>query len=280
MVFLKVLPSNFTDLESRSGVALLTVLLSFWYLLNYWTSSRCVIFCCLSGCPALSSMHLVYFFSKSAFNLLWIFISHLSVFPSAIFKQSFPHTSPCQRWFCCWEGPFSINPTGGTSSLFTKYSSLPSGGTYLLKSGLCCVTRVAFVCIVKMLVWEDPCFLTVHWKGLCVRMMPQLKNLSEILSTFAVPRPVLKTVVLPGGNKVFLFSSVLNTPPRSVFLAGHYVSKLSASVQLHDTPQRSRWSIYVQERIQGDVWLHDEDMHTFLLFPFQACLELIELKNT
>lgn len=33
-VFLTVLLSNFTDLESRRGVALLTVLLSFWCLLN------------------------------------------------------------------------------------------------------------------------------------------------------------------------------------------------------------------------------------------------------
>lgn len=82
-----------------------------------------------------------------------------------------------------------------------------------------------------------------------MRMMPQLKNLPEIMSVLAVPTPMLKTVVLPGGNKVFLFSSVLNMPTRSMFLARCYLSKLSASVQLHDTPQRSRWSIHVQERI-------------------------------
>lgn len=35
--------------------------------------------------------------------------------------------------------------------------------THLLQSGLCCVTRVAFVvCIIKMLVWEDACSVTVH----------------------------------------------------------------------------------------------------------------------
>lgn len=82
-----------------------------------------------------------------------------------------------------------------------------------------------------------------------MRMMPQFKNLPEIMSVLAVPTPMLKTVVLPGGNKVFLFSSVLNMPTRSMFLARCYLSKLSASVQLHDTPQRSRWSIHVQERI-------------------------------
>lgn len=34
-----------------------------------------------------------------------------------------------------------------------------------------------------------------------------------------------------------------------MFLGRHNLSKLSASVQLHDIPQRSRWNIYVQERI-------------------------------
>lgn len=82
-----------------------------------------------------------------------------------------------------------------------------------------------------------------------MRMMPQLKNLPEIMSILAVPTPVLKTVIPPGGNKVVLFSSVLNMPTRSMFLARSYLSKLSASVQLHDIPQRSGWSIHVQERI-------------------------------
>lgn len=126
-VFLKVLPSNFTDLQSRRGVTLLTVLLSFWYLLNYWDSFSCVIFCCLPGWPALSAVHLVYFFSKPAFNLLWIFISDLFVSSLEQFLNNHFLTSLCQRWFCCWEGPFSINPAGGTSSLFTKDSNPPLG---------------------------------------------------------------------------------------------------------------------------------------------------------
>lgn len=96
-VFLKVLPSSFADLESRRGVALLTVLLSFWYLLNYWDSFSCVIFCCLPGCPALSAMHLVYFFSKPAFNLLWIFISDLSVSSLEQFLNNHFLTPVCVR---------------------------------------------------------------------------------------------------------------------------------------------------------------------------------------
>lgn len=199
------LSSNFTDLESRRRVALLTALLSFWYLLNYWDAFSCVIFCCLPGYPAWSAMHLIYLFSKPAFNLLWIFMSDLSVFPWAIFKQSFPHTSLYLRWFCCWDGPFSINPAGGTSSLFTKDSNLPSGGTHLLKSGLCCVTGVTFVvCIVKMLVWEDLCFLIVH-REVCVWEWCHNSRTCQRLSIF-VPTSMLKTVIPPGRRQgVFIF---------------------------------------------------------------------------
>lgn len=65
------------------------------------------------------------------------------------------------------------------------------------------------------------------------------------MSIFAVPRPMLKTVVkqwchLEEKTRSFFFSPVLNTPTMSVFLARHYLNKLSASVQLHDIPHRSR----------------------------------------
>lgn len=122
----KCFPATSVTWSQEEKYPLLTVLLYFWYFLNYWDFFGCVIFCCLLGCPALSAMHLVYFFSKPAFNLLWIFISDLCL-PLRIFKQSFPRTSLCQRWFCCREGPFSINPAGDTSSLFAKDSNPPCG---------------------------------------------------------------------------------------------------------------------------------------------------------
>lgn len=112
-----------------------TALLSFWYLLNYWDFFSCVIFSCLPGCPALSAMHLVYLFFKPPFNLLWIFISGLSVSSLEQFFSNHFLTPVCQRWFCCLEGPFSINPAGGKSSLFTKDSSPPYGVLTCLSLG-------------------------------------------------------------------------------------------------------------------------------------------------
>lgn len=181
-VFLKVLPSNFTDLVSRRRVALLTALLSFWYLLNYWDSFSCVIICWFYQGAQLY-LQCTWFSSSPGLLLIFFgFSCQICVSPWAIFKQSFSHMSLYQTWFCCWQGPFSINPAGGTSSLFTKDTIPPSGGTHLLKSGLCCVTGVTFVvCIVKMLLWED-LFPDSAWRGLCIRMMPQLMNLPEIVN--------------------------------------------------------------------------------------------------
>lgn len=122
-VFLTVLLSNFTDLESRWAVALLTVLLSFWCLFNsFFFATWCQdLLLAVSSCVAykdvqlhlqctllISSPSLLLIFCRfSSLISLWLTLP-LSEFKPSVLCQSFSHTSLCQRWFYCW-GKFILH---------------------------------------------------------------------------------------------------------------------------------------------------------------------------
>lgn len=144
-------------------------------------------------------MYLAYFFSKSAFNLLLIFISDVPVTDPSLEwflnnQVCVNHflTSVCVRDdFTAGGSSFSISPAGGTSSLCVKSSSSTSGNTSL--SLWAVVTRVTFVvCIVKMLVCEEPCFLLVHGEFLCENDAITQEPARDIFQSLLSHYPCLK----------------------------------------------------------------------------------------
>lgn len=235
----------------------------------------CVIFsCCLWGCSALSAILLLI---SSPNQLLVVFSSlvspwltlPLSGFETISFVSIiFSHQSVSEMILLLGEvhSPFPQQVVQVLCAWRTAV--LPLGILKPLSSAVTGVTSV--VCVVKVLICEDPCFLVVlgEFLGESDVITQEPARDSFHISIFAVPAAVLRMLVPPGVSKVALFFPVLCMPAECILKrVTPYLSVFSASAQLCGGLQRSRWSTGLRQRIQEDAWLYDEDICVFLVLP-------------